>query len=1035
MTSNGTHHTETEEVDEVAASGAKEVESVLDEVALGVDVEDNATETDIALDPSEAITDTMKQEEKAIEEEHQKQYEEERRREANKEFDEYIADQRRKRLNTLITRAGFYSNWLGSRLESRQKEQAQQGRPEGATPSEDNPEENEEEEPDQDYYYLERLYRFDFEDLNEGNDKKILDKEAKESVVTNLHQILKPFLLRRVKTEVEIELPKKKEFLLFAPLVPRQKELYDACVRGLGQLRELLMKDIKDKQGTIASPAAALTEPAEASKEEEPSPKGQRISSRSKNKNVSYDETISDDEFFDKMEQQDSIKDDPAAEEKKALERQAYPSANLMPQQRTPKKGRRGKARGENEVVVRLPEIVACSGKMLMLERLLPRLFADGHKVLIFSQMTRMLDILEDWFEHIKGWKYCRIDGSVSLDVRKQQIADFNERPDVNVFLLSTRAGGLGINLTAADTVIIYDSDWNPQVDLQAQDRVHRIGQTKPVIIYRLVTSGTVEKKILDRANNKRKLEKLVIHKAEFKGKSEYYKSNKRVSSLHELAAILEADDAEEVTLSSVDPESMDGDMILLDRVISEEELARIMDRSPESFEKKEKDNTAEREEVAQQIASVGHILPKEWKEFRKLYDSAPAVSYEEVVKIIKEELGSSPEDLFSEFGKEPVASASIAQVHRARLKTTNQEVAVKVQKPEIPKQIDLDLFAFRAVTYLLEKIFDLPLYWSADYIENHIRQEVDFVLEAKNAETAAKSIKEVPSLSGRVHIPSIVWPLTSQRVMTAEWIEGTRFSDVDGLTREKFDRADLMTVIVNLFCDVDHGLYVKCSETFKHNYAVLWKSLFTGELPVLEEITRQWGIQDVKGFASATLQRPWMPGTALHIGEMGSIKDAYEMHLDAKERAKQGKFLGNTDRLPKELIFIGRNLNIVRSNNKELGSPVNRINLIARYAVNTLSGDWTIWTPTHSTEVQKVRHLASHPFFSTIGSYVMLLRFESALLMSSLAFYTTRLFQKVRWLLIGGTAPGFEELMDEAARNAIYLQYGILIDKEAFDG
>ena len=124
-------------------------------------------------------------------------------------------------------------------------------------------------------------------------------------------------------------------------------------------------------------------------------------------------------------------------------------------------------------------DIVNVSGKMLLLERLLPALFADDHKVLIFSQFTTMLDIIEDWATQLHEWAVCRIDGAVPQDERQRQIKEFNTEKEVKLFLLSTRAGGLGINLTAADTVIIFDSDWNPQQDLQAQDRAHRIGQTK----------------------------------------------------------------------------------------------------------------------------------------------------------------------------------------------------------------------------------------------------------------------------------------------------------------------------------------------------------------------------------------------------------------------------------------------------------------------------------------------------------------------------------------------------------------------------
>ena len=113
--------------------------------------------------------------------------------------------------------------------------------------------------------------------------------------------------------------------------------------------------------------------------------------------------------------------------------------------------------------------------------------------MLIFSQMTRMLDILEDYCAY-REWTYCRIDGSTTGEDRDQQMEEFNApKSPIFLFMLSTRAGGLGINLATADTVILYDSDWNPQSDLQAQDRAHRIGQKKPVHVYRFVTDQVVE--------------------------------------------------------------------------------------------------------------------------------------------------------------------------------------------------------------------------------------------------------------------------------------------------------------------------------------------------------------------------------------------------------------------------------------------------------------------------------------------------------------------------------------------------------------
>lgn len=155
--------------------------------------------------------------------------------------------------------------------------------------------------------------------------------------------------------------------------------------------------------------------------------------------------------------------------------------------------------------------LVHNAGKMMVLDKLLKRLRAQGSRVLIFSQMSRLLDILEDYCV-FREYKYCRIDGSTAHEDRIAAIDEYN-KPDSEkfVFLLTTRAGGLGINLTSADIVILYDSDWNPQADLQAMDRAHRIGQTKQVVVYRFVTDNAIEEKVLERAAQKLRLDQLVI--------------------------------------------------------------------------------------------------------------------------------------------------------------------------------------------------------------------------------------------------------------------------------------------------------------------------------------------------------------------------------------------------------------------------------------------------------------------------------------------------------------------------------------------
>ncbi|CAN7095273.1 unnamed protein product [Brassica rapa subsp. narinosa] len=155
-------------------------------------------------------------------------------------------------------------------------------------------------------------------------------------------------------------------------------------------------------------------------------------------------------------------------------------------------------------------KLLTDSGKLQTLDILLKRLRAGNHRVLLFAQMTKMLNILEDYMNYRK-YKYLRLDGSSTIMDRRDMVRDFQQRNDIFVFLLSTRAGGLGINLTAADTVIFYESDWNPTLDLQAMDRAHRLGQTKDVTVYRLICKETVEEKILHRASQKNTVQQLVM--------------------------------------------------------------------------------------------------------------------------------------------------------------------------------------------------------------------------------------------------------------------------------------------------------------------------------------------------------------------------------------------------------------------------------------------------------------------------------------------------------------------------------------------
>lgn len=219
--------------------------------------------------------------------------------------------------------------------------------------------------------------------------------------------------------------------------------------------------------------------------------------------------------------------------------------------------------------------LVSASGKMLLLDRLVSCLLEKGHKILIFSQFKTQLDIIEEWAITLRSWECCRIDGAIAQSERQAQIKNFNTKKSHKLFLLSTRAGGQGINLTSADTVIIFDSDWNPQQDLQAQDRAHRIGQTKPVIIYRLATKGTVEQTLLEKADSKRRLERLVIQKGKFRSLLDPSANSQDIDELRKALGENEFERFE----AGADPAS----------ILSNEDLDILTDRSEEAYLRAEK--------------------------------------------------------------------------------------------------------------------------------------------------------------------------------------------------------------------------------------------------------------------------------------------------------------------------------------------------------------------------------------------------------------------------------------------------------------
>ncbi|KAF9651344.1 hypothetical protein BDM02DRAFT_3091354 [Thelephora ganbajun] len=280
----------------------------------------------------------------------------------------------------------------------------------------------------------------DYADLESflHKDEKDADavEEKSKKVVEALHKILRPFLLRRVKSDVEKSLLPKKEINIYVGLTEMQRKWY----------RSVLEKDIDAVNGLTG-----------------------------------------------KKEGKTRLMNMVMQLRKVACHPYLFEGAEPGPPYTTDE------------------HLIENCGKMVILDKLLASLKAKGSRVLIFSQMSRMLDIMEDYCL-FRTYKYCRIDGSTAHEDRILAIDEYNkEGSDKFIFLLTTRAGGLGINLTTADVVILYDSDWNPQADLQAMDRAHRIGQTKQVFVFRFITEGSVEERMLERAAQKLRLDQLVI--------------------------------------------------------------------------------------------------------------------------------------------------------------------------------------------------------------------------------------------------------------------------------------------------------------------------------------------------------------------------------------------------------------------------------------------------------------------------------------------------------------------------------------------
>ncbi|KAG2155182.1 ABC1 family-domain-containing protein [Suillus bovinus] len=508
---------------------------------------------------------------------------------------------------------------------------------------------------------------------------------------------------------------------------------------------------------------------------------------------------------------------------------------------------------------------------------------------------------------------------------------------------------------------------------------------------------------------------------------------------------------------------------------------------------------------IGQAIGANAALMPAPFQQkFARLFDDAPQIPYPTIARVFQREFNKSPQELFAYFDEQAVASASVAQVHKART-WDGDWVAVKVQKPDVGRQTSYDLIAFRAVMWAFEKwVFDLPVYFAVDFISSHLRAELDFISEASNAQRTASLVASEPRLAGKVHIPKVYPEYSTKRVLTAEWIDGVRLSDREALGRvvgEKLPEtgggmfADtvheekkngipesmhhvklrggmhaIMHTMVELFsaqmfdwgfvhCDphpgniiirarpcsssskpsskpvlrdpqlvlLDHGLYVTIRPTVKRQYASLWRALLTSDWDTIRNVTGSWGVGEAGLFASAVLMRPVKIGrgdrsssrTENANGDPGNELNAYEQSVRMKERLK--RFLVDTDKMPKELIFLGRNMRIVQGNNQSLGSPVNRIKITAYWASRSL-----VTTHERSTRVWWARFDARELWRDML--------FRTAMFSLDIVFWVSKIRQRVRALL-GLTNGGFEDELERSVRGFARSTFGVEVGPEAFEG
>jgi aarF domain-containing kinase len=390
-----------------------------------------------------------------------------------------------------------------------------------------------------------------------------------------------------------------------------------------------------------------------------------------------------------------------------------------------------------------------------------------------------------------------------------------------------------------------------------------------------------------------------------------------------------------------------------------------------------------------QALASMAFALPREYIEpLSELHDKAMTFPLEEVKKIVKAEVGDV---LLTDFEDTPVASASLAQVHRARL--NGKLVAVKIQKPNVAVQAEWDLRMYHVLLTVLEFFFDMPLDWTYEYTKSQLLGEVDFRSEAEHSNRAAAEFQQ-SALRDCIYVPEIY--ACSKRVIISEWIDSAmKITDREQIAAAGLDSHQVVSDAVSAFafqifhvghvhCDphpgnllvrlkpggkpgqhevvvIDHGLYVELPEELRLDYANFWVAMTPPKnSQVLQEICTKWGIKDFELYAKITAFNKQGDRSAedMVMQEANSRSNA-ELQSLMKEQIK--KALNDTSLFPRPLLFVGRCQNYIRATNWAHGNPIDRFAVMMQYANGALAANvepQTVWEQLRGAYVSSAMYI-----------------------------------------------------------------------------